>query len=590
MILLTLITKNLRILFRHFMIFFLIIFTPILVLLSTGVLYSYISYNISFEDVGVILLDNVSQNEIEEVLNTPEIQIFENLDDCTLELKRYRLIGCISFTKEQDFLYATLYINPVDDLAARTVIRNFENIVQQKNFLFSTNVIEYSLDEMNVQTQELYSTIKQLETLIEELEKKSIQLEQTKQFIINSLNSQQEIMLSLNRTGEDIEKKLDDFENNNLAQNIQDYSQSLEELQSNISLFKNILREFESTYLGLENSNSDSNSSLNQSNTEISKLVLLLIQEVENVENQLNIISQDLQSIEELRKNIESLLQSSYQEISVIQNNLDESISQTKQLLDVLTNEEENLKNLINILETRIQDLRVTYEKLQSSLDVGSQEILSPFTSTSIPIITGLSQFEIRLPFIFALLFLLVSPFLSSILTHYEFYGNSYQRIELSQTPLFLFYLAIFITAHIITIFKFIILFFIVNTFFNLDLFTSINFGVVLFYFVLINSVFILLGMFYGRVFSKSHISSLMLIFTCIFLILISQIVFPSFLFPESIQLFLSLNPIDILINMFKQELFFSQEQSINIFLIVYSLIVHAIFYWYFKQYAKIKN
>lgn len=209
MILLTLITKNLRILFRHFMIFFLIIFTPILVLLSTGVLYSYISYNISFEDVGVILLDNVSQNEIEEVLNTPEIQIFENLDDCTLELKRYRLIGCISFTKEQDFLYATLYINPVDDLAARTVIRNFENIVQQKNFLFSTNVIEYSLDEMNVQTQELYSTIKQLETLIEELEKKSIQLEQTKQFIINSLNSQQEIMLSLNRTGEDIEKKLE---------------------------------------------------------------------------------------------------------------------------------------------------------------------------------------------------------------------------------------------------------------------------------------------------------------------------------------------------------------------------------------------
>ena len=587
MILLTLIAKNLRILFRHFMIFFLIIFTPIIVLLSTGMLYSYISYNISFENVGVILEDNISQDEIEEVLNTPEIQIFKNFEECELELKRFNLLGCIIFSQEES-LSATLYINPIDDLAARTVIRNFENIVQEKNVVFSTDVIEYSLEELEIQAQELNMTIEQLEILKEELEEKSIQLQETKQFILNSLNTQEEIFNTLTLRGEDINQTLEELQSNQLTQNIESYSASLELLQSNISLFKDSLREFESQYT--DSSNSNTNSSSNQSNIEISGLIQLLIQEVENVEEQLDTISKDLENVEELSRSIEGLLQSSSQEIITIQENIQKSISQTTQLLDVLTNEEENLEELIKVLDTRTQDLRVTYNNLQSSLNVESQEILSPFASTSTSIISGLSQFEIRLPFIFALLFLLVSPFLSSILTHYELYGNSYQRIELSQTPLLLFYLAIFITAHIVTIVKFLILFFIVNTFFELHLLESINFGVMLLYFILINSIFILLGMFYGRVFSKSHVSSLMLIFTCIFLILISQIVFPSFLFPNSIQLFLNLNPVDILINMFKQELFFSQEQSINTFLIVYSLIVHIAFYWYFKQYAKIKN
>ena len=583
MILPTLIMKNFRILFRHFFIFFLIIFTPILVLLATGSLYSYISYTVSFDEVGVILLDeSITLQDIQEVLNSDDIEVFNSIEECTLTLKRYEKLGCISFTQEGEFLYATLYVNPIDDLAARTVTRNFEVVVQRQNLVLSTDVIELSLDEMRVQAQDLNTTIQQLEILTQQLEDKTLELQQTKELITNSLISQQEIISIVNQRGEEIQELLKEFEESQLEPNIIQYQEQIAIFEANISSLKLQLEEFKNEFRG--------NDSSSAANTATLSIIDLIIDKIEAVEAQFQKVSNDLDTVLDLSINTQNLLNSSSNELIRIEDELENSITQTRNLINIIEGEEENLQELTQIIIQRTQDLKKTYKTLQSSLEVGSEEILSPISTSSTPIITDLTQFQTRLPFIFALLFLLVSPFLSSILVHYEFYGNSYQRIELSQTPLFLFYLAIFVTAHIITLFKFILLFIIVNFFFEPTIFESINYMLLLFYFVLINSVLILFGMMYGRVFSKSHVASLMLIFTCIFLILISQIVFPSFLFPQTIQFFLSLNPVDVFISMFKKELFFPQEQSFNWFVVLYSVIAHGIFYYYFKNYSRIKN
>jgi len=467
--LLTVITKNFKLLIRSKASAFIVMVGPLLIILLVGFAFSTkTSYELSIgyyapekNNLTASFVDTLKQSQY-------QVQEFPDEQSCVKRIEQGIIHTCIIFPEN---------------------LRISNQGQSEIRFL-----VDYS--RINL----VYKVIGSVSALLD-IESEEVSYSLT-QILISGINN----------TIRDLRQELSIVESFNPKLNL--LSVDLQGSKQNSEAMK-----YESVSLNLE-SIEDSVASLNES---ISELILkgsalindsdAWLDDLEDYEN----VSDKREEFDALREELSNLYNITPAKIDdleisllVISNSLseiDKSMSQNKELNQEIQQKLDSAKNSLVSVQANAANLKKALDKTKQNLEsigvTSAETIVSPVNTKIEPVVSETSKLTFTFPFLLVLVIMFVGLLLSSSIVMFEKSSKSFFRNHISPTRQEFFVLSTFITSLIVISAQTIIILGLANYFMHIPLFKNALCASLLIFFT--SAFFIMLGMAIGYIFSTQE-------------------------------------------------------------------------------------
>jgi len=246
--------------------------------------------------------------------------------------------------------------------------------------------------------------------------------------------------------------------------------------------------------------------------------------------NQMNNKSADLkgyvESVEKSMQNVESSLGD-----ATSKGPLFEQVSTLRKKVSVTFNNLVKIQEAMNKIEDSMTNIKVT----------DAEDIVNPVTTTIKPVTTMSTHLNYLFPSLIVLVIMFVSVFLASTLVVMEKTSPAYFRNTITPVGDFIFLAATFLTSMILMVIQLVIIIAVSSIFFKSQIFGNMpsTFVVLL----LATTLFTLIGMAIGHLFSSEETATLASISVGSVLMLISDVILPLESMPEYMMKIAQFNP-----------------------------------------------
>ena len=232
----------------------------------------------------------------------------------------------------------------------------------------------------------------------------------------------------------------------------------------------------------------------------------------------------------------------------------------------------DEIKSLTDEVLANLIALKSSFDRIENdiaSIQVfNAGDISTPIKTTIVPVNTESTHLNYMFPSLVILVIMFISILLSSTLVIMEKKSKAYFRNFITPTNDTVFVLATYFTSLIIVIFQLALLMVVSHFYFSIDLFSNIY--VLVFVMFLVSSVFILVGMSIGYIFSNEEASTLASISIGSIFLFLSSVIIPIESMPEYILKLARFNPFVIGESLLKKVVLF----NVDFFLLKNDLIL----------------
>lgn len=533
--LLKIIKKNFKVLFRSKFASFIVIFGPLLVILLIG--FAFENFNSYKINVGVFseTYSDLSKSYIVEMSDSSNFQVIKYLtkEECINEIKFGGIHTCLIFPN--DFSLSTenntlnFHVDPSNINLVWMVIDEVSKKIDSSSSKVSLNL-----------TQDIMSRISYSKN-------KTAQINQ----ILNSFESEiddtvQLVDMSIDDVS-DLKFEVSDVSTSSLSTSSAQseitslYSKADSAADDTLDLISDI--QDSDTWSQLNSTQENELDNLLDSAQSAADTIKVTIQKDYN--DSINALSSLTQNIASLGDDLASI-QNMIESVQLTRDDVLDNLDALNLKLTDFSNLVSNIKQNSNEIQTSLSGIQITNAK----------SIVSPISTQIIPVTDeGEQHVNYLFPALLVLIIMFISLLLSSLNIVMEKNSRAYFRNFVTPTSDGVFLFGAIITNFIILIVELLLILLVTYLAFDSSIFNNI--GVTSIILLLSCSFFILLGMIIGYLFSSEEGAILGTISISSILFFISNLVLPVDALPNSIKFFVNLNPFIITSNLLKRSLLF---------------------------------
>ena len=539
--------KNLKTISRNWSYFFVLVFFPLLLILSSG----FVLNSLNVSNVGVMVVHGNSSMDISAFPQFSKYPTAPNLNYCLSQLKLSHTGACLQLNQDSSGQVLNVYYDGSDRLVEQYVRRIVLNEVSQaQNQIIKgtsesikTNVQSYQ-DLFAKTRQKLVDTRSNLIAQRTDLEQKKAEVEQMRSQFMDIYTPLKQSEPAFNQ------------QKNTIEQNQGQIDQSVVQLRQYTSNSFSTIQKLNNSGLG-----PDQVTYVNE-----------LYQYTVAVNNFLNLYDATYGS---------GTLVTTLDNVSQLYSELDNIKSVLDQTVVGLNDAIVSINKTIVSIDTYLVEL----DKQSASLSSFSQQATGKNLNWNF--ISGLSASDpvlLSFPLLVSIIIMFTSLILPNMITSKQTHENSYFREMVSPVSKFSFLVANYFINLFFILVQAGVLYFVGVSWVGIPPSSGVNFFVSI---LLAATVFIFVGMGISyRVRSRS-LSSLVTIFTVMFSLILSSVVAPPILASGFVKFFMNMNPFVILLgilrNIFLAGGYSSYLKSSFLLLGVYSFVL-SLLVWHFRR------
>ena len=531
------IVKNFKLIVRDFASLFLLIIGPLLIIGLLALSFSSLGFNDI--TIGYVNAANVDETVIQPFMSFAKLELYNDLENCKRDLKQQKLHICMLFERGEE-------------------IFETEDISDEDNEIIDKDIIKVNTYIDN--TREVISIIL-VERIKTELGAKKEQI--SIQSINTVMDNMKEITIFLDKNKNDLKEIK--YEINDQRDSLYEIKNELEEVRNDLIIRRNELSQLKNQ---LEDDLDDTKTEVNNAFFEAHQDINNAINKVVAARNFLyqmgisdakihNEISDVLSDLYEAKQEISD----EHQKINNRLNNVNNLISQFNGIINDMDNVKKLIdKNVIRVensinglnnynqkIDKAIVDITEKQGEFENMLSMDASKLVKPLLVQYTPVYTGTQRaknvytqyqqeieelgtsdvqaIQILFPVVLLMLIVFISMLFSNIIVLEEVNSKAYFRNFLLPVNRTLFFVGIFVTSLIITMFQIMILLLVGHNIFLLDIFN--NFLTITAIIILTAMVFTLYGMSVGYIIRTKITSVIVTIFLVIMTLLVSGILVP---------------------------------------------------------------
>jgi ABC-type multidrug transport system permease subunit len=560
----TLISKNLRIIFRSPSTIILVLLAPIILMLLVG---------ISFSGTGL-------SNTVVGLVNSPDKNIFNYGDDikfvrfdstelndsfkkCEISLKQGDVELCIHYNVHYDEFNNVVSANVVyliDDTRYQMtgiLLDSFDRSIETLTKQISKNTIETMFTKTNKTLVLMKDSRELIKNLSNDMTNALIVLNQLNLYMENAIVEYSSIYDDLGILKNTVNREISNINSskNTLSNSLNSFDDNLNILVDSLDDSSKLLQTtYDSIYaFSLNDSTILNTVDLDDLRDGVSSLNYVKTETV-NLGNKINLLENNLNILDSFSE-FNILITETYVELGKFKYELSNVNSDVKSVITQLKLKQKKIKDIENVIDENIGFFSDLLSRDASDItDPISREIFS--THENLEKIHQLS------PSVIMIILLFIGLLLSNIIVSLEINSKAYFRNVISPISQNKFIMALFFTALIIILFQMIFLFLVLVLFFSIPIF--VNFLQVMLVIIHVLVVFILLGILLAYLFSSLQISILVTTFVMLFFFLLSNSIVSIELMPNFFSNLVLLNPIVIGEDLTRKILYHSSLSNLN--------------------------
>jgi ABC-type multidrug transport system permease subunit len=560
--LLSIISKNVKVVSRSWIYVALLIILPTIFVLATSLLLDSVDVN----NVKIGIVNNQDSYEIRELIPDAKFADYNSFEECEKDLKSHSIPVCINPIQDFNGTKIDIYFDNSKLLISQYAKQYVSKKVLEEQLVAFELTLDEVLEKMTSLADDVALAKTELETAYSELvaqeerilsyQENFTEIEEDFQRVYSDVKHYQPLIEDNIETLNDVKKYLGD--------NLTEFNQQSQNLRNQVDLIKPILQ-----------------STLSQEDYQD------ISTRIDGMINTMDILERDLNELNsKLYYDNPDLMLADF-------NNAVATLDETKTLFENLDKEIEQGMEIIQKNKDRAQEILNEIDSNKDELEKIRNEVKST-SNYKIVLNDAFKINESASYLFFPLLLVIIIAFTSIILSNMiiveQTHKQSYIREIITPTKDFTFLIGDFVVALFIVLIQVIILFFIGESMFGLSIFSNIHYLLPIA--ILISSIFVLIGMSIGYVVRSKNISILVSTFTLLFLIIFSDLLIPRQLTGTFIRILTSINPFVIADKLFFNMMVFSETikfTTLYIVLLSIFLVFAFLFAYICKKIGKYK-
>jgi ABC-2 type transport system permease protein len=562
--LLTIIQKNLRLVFRNWTTFALLVLGPMLLILIAG--FAFSGDELHDISLGIHATKQADITDIVDSLASEDVQIvfFPKIDKCITAMNHSAINICADFAPDFSDSGTVIFYY---DATRYNLVRYILEYLKEKIAITSEQVSLEATDQIFTDINQFVGDMKTGQQQVHDLQSSAVLLKQdlidahndvvqAQNTFVPSYMKIKNAQLRLNQTVIDYSEEYGE------TANISDVITGLTDLDATLTTLNSTLTTLEYTV---------SSAALIYGFTYNATFFDTAYDSLEQANVEINTVLDSLTAT----SNLSSLTVS---EATKVLDQIDEVVGYLDEINATLTEIEQKLSNHITNIDAGVANL----DSLSASFDVyitkfsginqsDAEKLLNPITASFDPIPPDADNQKTAIVFPILLIFMLsfIAILLSNMLVLNEIHSPAYFRNFLIPINNLWFILGLFITNVLLIGLQLGVLFFVAYISFGINFFMNLP----LFFLAVLTAtvLYILVGMFFGYFVRDRQTSLLFSLFFALIMFFFSDLIFPLEIMPKSAAFIAQFNPFVIAEDLFRQVLFYGH--SLNSFVFQFGIL-----------------
>jgi hypothetical protein len=524
--------KNFKLIFRNWSSLLLIILAPLILILLVG--YSFSSddlHDIKIGAIGDIDLTGLKT----DVSEFGEVLEYDDVKDCITDMSFEKVHICLEFRGR--------FEAKKGEIPTGEITFYYDNTRQKLSLLLMNELKEYfglTAEKISlISTQEIFSNLQGLMSYI------NARINDIDKIKDESIEIREDL---IERKQELIEVR-DDF---------RPKYRLVKSVQSSVTSYTSSFNQASGALLASLNNLKDTTNDLK-----------IGLDELESLSNATNITLQakivDL-AISQLHKEIDNtagLTNATIAEVNKIKTSLDSVVIELDDINELLDDEIERSDKYIDLIDGSIDDMeRISTEAKEKMKDFTqldpafAEKLVKPITQTFKALIIDIRDVQLTFPLLLATVIVFISLLFSNIITLLEIYNKAYTRNILAPVDDLVYTIGLALTSFFIILFQTVILLFVAQFQFAVNVFARLP--DLLPPIIVMIFIFVFIGMILAYISRSVQSSILLATFVALGFFLFSNILNALEAMPKIASYIAVLNPIVLVIGVFKKILFFN--------------------------------
>ncbi len=514
------IKKDIMLLLRSRISSFVLILGPLLIIILVGFSFSTSSFNLkigvysdSYSELSESLIETLKEDNY-------AVSKYSTEEMCIEEIKEGKTHACIIFPPGMSITneykeVVRLYVDQSKINLAYLVMSTLTSSFGEKSTEISKDLTNKIVDSLFYAK----NTLIKLENPLSDAKKRNIEITEDTEASIEGLEKLDlsSTDVSLDARTNKIQSEIDTLllESTKLIKNSMNLVESLDEwTQGNGTAY---LEELES---------------------ELQELNVTLYTKHNETKNEIILLTEELnQTITEITEKLDNAREVNFEVL--------DKTKKVKENIIIVKENTEEIDNKVAEILNNINSVEIT----------NVENIASPIITEINPIVKSQTNLGFLFPSLIVMLIMFIGLLLPSSLIIMEKKSKSFFRVFTTPTKNRLYVLSTFITSMLIIFFQVMIILFVSQLYFKINLLSS--FFILFISLIMIMSLFVIMGMFIGYVFNSEEIAMMAAVSIGSLLLLTSGIVFPLESMPNYILDKAKMNPMLLGSEMFKKSLLF---------------------------------
>ncbi len=569
------IQKNIRLVFRNWTSFVLLVLGPLLLILIVGIAFS--GNDLHDIKIGIHAYQGVDVSQVVDSLVNNEVSIlsFPRIDSCIVAMNQSIIHICADFAKDfEDSGKVTFYY----DSSRYNLVRYILKYLQEQIAITSEEISIELARDIFVDIDSFVSEMKMAQIQVEDLRSNALFLRRdlltTYNDVVYAREQFEPHYLRLKEAQRILNASVLDFSiHYTNTSNITNILNDLYALNSTLSLINSSVSSFEVALLPYDYSSTVFSifyEQINHAHANVTDTIFY----IENNHDTTQLSLEQTRFIIEQLDLIIGYLDNIYQNLLATETTLQEHIT-------LIDSGVEDLNELSKNFELYIAEFSSISEE-------DAEKFLHPISASFIafPPEEDITKIELIFPMLLVFMITFISILLSNMLVLNETHNPAYFRNFLVPINNFFFITGLFFTTIIIISFQIFVLFIVAYFSFGVNFLLNTPFFVVSVILTII--VFVEIGMIFGYIIRERQTSLLLSLFFSLILFFFSDIVFPLEIMPMNASFVAQFNPLVIAESIFRRVLFFGQgviEQSfafsvLCLYALFFGILMVVAYYW----------
>ncbi len=581
----SIIIKNLRLVFRNWTSFLLLVLGPLFLILIIG--FAFSSETLHDISIGVHAPLNAGIQDIVDALESEEVSIvyFHRIDTCIRAMTHYAVTLCADFSS--DFGNATGSITFYYDTTRYNLVHYILEYLKDKVAISSEQISLELAEQVFFDIKQFVTDMETGQQQVHDLQKSALILQEDLVTAHNDVVLAQDAFLPQYMKIKDMQHQL----NQTVFQYSEQYSKNANRtlVLADLVTERDTLVAFNTSVAGIQDTLSAatffSNFTYNETlftgvYDSVTETTVFLDSSIKYLNATMDLTTLTINQTTKILQHIDLIV--GYLDAMNL------SLAETEQKLrfDI-----ENIDRGIQNLEGLSASFDVYIAKFSSINETTAEKFLHPITASFQPLPSEYhSKTALVFPIILIFMLSFISILLSNMLVLNEAHSHAYFRSFLIPINNLFFILGLFITTLLLIGFQLLVFFVVAYVSFGVNFF--MNLPVFLLSVLLATMLYVLVGMFFGYLVKQRQTSLLMSLFFSLIMFFFSDVILPLEIMPRVAAFIAQFNPLVVAEDLFRQTLFFGhgiREQLfgfgvLGIYIVFFSVLVIAAYYWNRKR------